>query len=224
MLRNPARAANRHHDPKRPDWGFRLTPKSRRQAPAPRGISSQLLYTSPFGDDVPGRGTECGTRLVGARLQDDRISLVTGDDAIELLQFVGTGDRDAEFFVFQRAAVVDYVAFYFRLGVIAGEAIVGVDGWWQIVNDVSRGDRDVEYVGIARGPFKFDGKLARLFCLKNAAALHPQNAGTNQQQASGVLGVFRRFKRVVEAEGLVGVVEIENRALREPKERQRAGE
>jgi hypothetical protein len=68
---------------------------------------------------------------------------------------------------------VDQVAPYFGLRVIAGEAVVGVNGWRDVVDQVTSRDRDLERIGVARRALEFNGKLARLFGEKRAWRYSP---------------------------------------------------
>ena len=91
---------------------------------------------------------------------------------------------------------------------ITGEAVVGVHGRRDVVDHVTRGDRYFERVGVARWALEFNGKLARLFRFQEAAGFHSQHARANQQQPAGILGVIPSFEGVMEAEGLVCMVQI----------------
>jgi len=57
--------------------------------------------------------------------QDRGISLVAGDDAVELLQVVHLVDGHTQLFDFKRARVAQHVASHFRFAVIAGEGKIG---------------------------------------------------------------------------------------------------
>jgi len=92
----------------------------------------QLLPTSTVLTAAHDSSLLCG-------LQHCSIPLIGGDNAIELFQLIGFTHRYAKLFDHKSARVVDDIAFYFGLRVIAGEAEIGIDGRRQFVDLVSGG-------------------------------------------------------------------------------------
>src|SRR5580658_4912095 len=101
-------------------------------------------------------------------LKDHCIPFVTGDNAVKLLEVVGLVDGYAQLLDLECAGIADDVAGYDRLRVIAGETVVGVHGWRNVIDHVTRRDGDFEAIGIAGWFFKFDGKFPLLFGFKNS--------------------------------------------------------
>src|SRR6267154_5443204 len=97
---------------------------------------------------------------MGGGFQDGGVAFVGGDDAVELFEVVGFGDRDAELLDFDGAGIAEGVADGFGFAVIAAEAVVNIGGRRELFHDVAGGKFDFKIVGVAAGPFKFDGILA----------------------------------------------------------------
>ena len=86
---------------------------------------------------------------MGDRLQDHRIALVAGDDAVKAAEIVGAIDGNAQFLDLESASVAYHAAGDFGFGMVAGEAVVGVNGWGQVVDFVPGGNRDFKRVNVA---------------------------------------------------------------------------
>src|SRR5258708_7764862 len=147
--------------------------------------------------------------LLWRGLENYRVALVAGDDAVELSQVVGFINGHAQLFYFEGAGIADNVSSDHSLGVITGEAVVHIDGRGQIIYGVSGGYGDFEGIGIARRLVQFDRKLPGFFGLQESEAFVSDHARPQQKQVAGILGVVLRLKRVVKAEGLVGLLNVE---------------
>ena len=126
-------------------------------------------------------------------------------------------DGHAQLLQLKGAGIADNVSIHDGLGVIAGEAEVGIDGWRQVIDDVAGRYRDFKAVGIARWFLEFDGELPGFFSLQESLTFVPDHARPHQQKIAGVLGVVRRLERVVEAERLIGLLKIDKAGVGDVK-------
>src|ERR1039458_8808836 len=90
-----------------------------------------------------------------SRLEDDRVPLVAGDDAVKLSEVLRLVYGYAQLLHLKGPGVIDNVAIHDGLGVITGEAEVGVDGWRQIIHDIAGRYRDFKGVCVARRLLEF---------------------------------------------------------------------
>src|ERR1700689_1687845 len=162
--------------------------------------------------------------LVGDRFQHHRIALIARDSAVKALEVVGPADGHAQFLDLVRAGVAYHASAYFGLGVVAGEAVVGVDGWWHVVDFVAGGNGDLKGIDVAVGLVEFEGKLARLLALKEVKALVSEYARPDQQQSAGVFGIVIGFEGVVKAEGQVGLLQVDHGGVGDVKTGKRIAE
>ncbi len=99
-----------------------------------------------------------GCEALRSGLQDYRVSFVAGDDAVELFEVLGFVDGYTELFYFEGAGIADNVAIHHCLGVIAGEAVVGINRRRQVIDNVAGVYGDFKGIGIARRSLEFDGE------------------------------------------------------------------
>ena len=108
---------------------------------------------------------------------------------------------DFYFADFVVALVVEVVVFGGDGGVIGGEVGVDVDGVWGFIDDVAGGQGDVEGVVPAAGGFEIDGDFAGL--VVEGEDVGADDAGADEEQGSGLVGVLAGGELVLDVDGLV---------------------
>src|SRR5579871_694620 len=106
---------------------------------------------------------------LGSRSFDDYgAPFVVGDHAIKLSQLLDFFRGDAKFFDFNRSRVADNTSNHLCLGMIAGEAVVHIDGGRQLASLVTVREGDFKAIGVPYRPIELNWKGARLFGLQKA--------------------------------------------------------
>ena len=65
--------------------------------------------------------------LAGHRFEHHRVALIARDDAVKALELFGAIDGQAQFLDFKSPGVAYHAPGYFGLGMVAGEAEIGVE-------------------------------------------------------------------------------------------------
>src|SRR5258706_3025067 len=152
------------------------------------------------------------------------VAFIAGNDAIELLEVLHFFEGHTQFLDFKSSRVVNHTSLCFGLGMVAGKTVVGINRRGQVVHFISRWNRDFKAVCVLHGPLEFDREFARLLGLENSRRQAAYHSRAQQEQIAGILGVAVRLERVVEAEGLIGVLKIYYRGMRNSKTGERIGE
>src|ERR1700691_3808541 len=99
-------------------------------------------------------------------LENNCVSFVSGNDAVELSKILGLTNGYGQLFHLKGAGIVDNAAVHYGFGVITGEAEVGIDGGRQVIDHVPGRTFDFKRIRITSRSLEFDGELPRLFGLQ----------------------------------------------------------